>query len=503
MFRSVARVSLALCVVVACGRADDGVDVTASSTNATTGAGGGGGSGSGAGGSASAALAVESPAADSEVLWSAALAMKAPGGAARIIVVHGGSGASCEAVAPYFECLLDLADADVGVIDLTLSAQDDDGAELASLAHRIRKREVPVPCTGDGGMLSSCILDRAMAGTSAGFEGVSYINADDTHANVNTSTMTGIDHRVLEEPPASVPAGVRMGVVNESRSWQPTGGWCSMPRCFAGSRRDRAMDLYAENQFFFWPEHRDHGLRDFYMWQAPFFALSQGSSSSERDEVAKVLRALGIMSIETRDAAEQAKLLGPIMSLLLVRSRVESDLDYMTTEAFPTALDNLDNAERLLAMAAALRADELLPVGTIAAHSQDFPAGWGSFNQVLDSPYAIGFAPSMDNGPHAEAFSVDLDLEATDANGRRVLFFPAVLRGDASVTVQRTGEASYRITGDYPEDRMLMTNGIERIVARTTVAFFPHNGVWLGAPVMVSVGGHPAEEVATNANNAD
>lgn len=493
-------------LLVACGSGDEGTGTpgsTSQTSTVSTTSGMGAGGGTGTGGMAGSVLTVDSPATGSDILWSAALAMTAPLGVARVVVTHAETGASCEATAPYFECLLDLSEADAGPVDLTVSAQDDGGAELSIVTHRVNKREVTTPCTGDGAMLSSCIVERATMGTSAGFEGVSYLNADDAHANVNTSTMTGVDARVLDEPPAMVPMGVRMGVVNESRSWNPTGGWCSMPRCFAGSRRKRAMDLYAENLFFFWPEHRDHGLRDFYMWQAPFFALSQGSSSSERDEVSKLLRALGVMSPEARDAAEQAKLLGPLMSMLLVRSRVDSDVDYMTAEAFPTALDNLDNAERLLSMAAALRADELAPLATIAAHTADFPSGWGTFGQVLDSPYAVGFAPAMDDGPHPESFTVEVDLTTKDANDRRAIYFPVILRGDASVRVERTGEDSWRITGDYPEDRMLMTNGIERTVARTTVAFFPHNGMWMGAPVMVSVGGHPAEETAPNSNNAD
>ena len=75
----------------------------------------------------------------------------------------------------------------------------------------------------------------------------------------------------------------------------------------------------------------------------------------------------------------------------------------------------------------------------------------------------------------------------------------------ADVTVERLDVpgTQWRITGSYPGDFTLMTGGHDRIISRTTVAFFAHNGYWLGPPAFVSVGGREAGTYAPNDNNLD
>lgn len=73
-------------------------------------------------------------------------------------------------------------------------------------------------------------------GAAAGFGGISSLNADNSHAKVNTSSMTGIDARVPEEPQAASPKGVGLGVMNESTAWNVTGGRCSLIRCYPPAR---------------------------------------------------------------------------------------------------------------------------------------------------------------------------------------------------------------------------------------------------------------------------
>jgi hypothetical protein len=128
--------------------------------------------------------------------------------------------------------------------------------------------------------------------------------------------------------------------------------------------------------------------------------------------------------------------------------------------------------------------------------------------QSLNNPHAIGYTPQTlpESTPSGE-FTVEIDLsDSADPNDRDLFFFPAILRDAGSdVTFERLDDSGLKWTvrGDFPEDETIMTGGNERIVSRVTVAFFPHNGAWLGAPVMVSVGARVSDERASNDNNLD
>lgn len=490
---------------------DAGVDLDGSGAG-DSGAGDSGAGDSGAGDSGAGDSSLEpdaaastpvalAPSAGAELLYSAAMKIAASPGTARVTVSESESGSSCDALAPDFECLLDLSASPFGALTLSMVAFAEDAEELGGGSVEVQRRTIEEPCTGSGAELNACIVARADAGDAAGFAGVSYINADNAHARVNTSEMTGIDARTLDEPPAEVPEGVMLGIMNESTAWSPTGGRCSLIRCFPTSRRARALTHYEAGVLFMFPEHRDVGIRDYYQWQAPFYLMSQGSSSSERDEVSKGLRALAIMTSEARNAALDAGLVGPTLSFLLMRSRQDSDLAYLTPAAHPSAVPNSDNASAILTMAAAIRAEELPPVAKISVEFES-PEEWG-MRRELDTVYAVGHTPTLlpDATPSGRySYTVDLS-PSTDASGRDLLFFPAVVRGEAEIT--RVGDTRYTVSGSYPEDVQLMTGGQERTVSRTTVAFFPHNGVWLGQPAMVSVGARPSEEPAPNSNNLD
>lgn len=453
-------------------------------------------------------LTVDFPSAGAEVIYSVPIRASAPDDAVRVSVEEPTSGAACEAEGPYFECLLDLSEADAGALTVELTAFDGDDNELASTTLDLTRRTIDTPCTGGANELTSCVVSRAEASTSAGFDGVTYINADNSHAKVRTDGMDGIDARVIEEPTTTTFDDVTMGLMNESRAYT-SGGSCSLMRCYTFSRQRVAAMVYEQNGLYMVPEHRDVGKRDFYQWQAPFFLLSQGSSSSEKDEIRKGLQALGVMTPDARSAAEQSNAIGPLLSYLIVRARQTSDAAYLTGDAHPTALTNTDSDERILTLAAAMRAGELPPIAKLVVDTVDatFPDDW-TMTQSLSNPHSIGYTPPTlpENTPSGE-FAIEIDLsDSVDPNDKDIFFFPAVLRAAGSdVTVERLDDSGMRWTvrGDFPEDADIMTGGQERTVSRVTVGFFPHNGKWLGAPVMVSVGARPSDERSSNDNNLD
>jgi hypothetical protein len=453
-------------------------------------------------------LTVTVPQANMEVLYSTIVAADAPDDAVRVEVREPDSGATCDAPAPWFECLLDLSEADSGPMTVELTAFADDATELASTTVDLTRRAIDAPCTGDPGQLTDCIVARAETSDSAGFDGVTYINADDSHARVRTGGMTDIDARVIDQPTQTVFDDVTLGLMNESRAYT-SGGSCSLTRCYPSSRQRVAGLVYEQNGLYMVPEHRDVGKRDFYQWQAPFFLLSQGSSSSEKDEIRKGLQALGVMQTAARDAVVQNNATGPLLSYLIVRARQQTDAAYLTGDAHPTALTNTDSDERILTLAAALRDDELPPVARLSVDAVDatFPDDW-TMTQALSNPHAIGYTPLTlpDQTPTGE-FNIEIDLSDTlDPNDRDVFFVPVVLReAGSTVAVERLDESGmhWSVRGDFPEDADIMTGGEQRTVSRVTVGFFPHNGKWLGAPVMVSVGARPSDERSSNDNNLD
>ncbi len=449
-------------------------------------------------------VAISFPAEGDELLFSVPVRVDVPEETTAVEVAAGG--ASCTATAPGFDCLLDVSGLPAGAVQIVATASDGPLAGESAEVGVIRRAIEPM-CTDQADALDACVVDRAGRGLAAGFEGVSYLNADGLHANVNTGGMTGIDARTYAEPPTEVEANVRMGLMNESTAWNLEGGRCSLPRCYPTSRRARALQAYEDNVLFLCPEHRDVGIRDYFQWQAGFYMLSQGSSSSERDETAKGLRALGMMPVQARDAAEAALALGPTLAMLLVRSRVESDLAYLEPQTHPTAFPDADSGLRILELAAALRADELPPMARVTLGDMTFPEDWGMV-ESLQTPYALGFTPALTpKAPLGGTFEVTVDLSASeDPNGRPLFFFPAVLRdtgGDLEVERVDASGTTWVLRGSMPGDQSVITGGHDRTVSRATVALFPHNGVWLGAPVFVSVGGRASEDAAPNDNNLD
>ncbi len=449
-------------------------------------------------------LAIAFPAEGDEVLFSVPVRMAVPQGTTEVTVTAGD--ASCSATAPGFDCLLDASALPAGPAQIVATASDGPLAgESAEVG--VSRRALEPMCAEQSDALDACVVDRAAVGLAAGFEGVSYLNADDLHANVNTGGMVGIDARTYAEPPAEVEADVRMGLMNESTAWILDGGRCSLPRCFPTSRRARALQAYEDNVLFLCPEHRDVGTRDFFQWQAGFYMLSQGSSSSERDETTKGLRALGMMTPQARDAAEADLVLGPTLAMLLVRSRVESDLAYLEPQTHPTAFPDADSGLRILELAAALRADELPPVARVTLEDTMFPEDWGMVGS-LQTPYAVGLTPAVTpKTPLGGTFEVRVDLSASeDPNGRPLFFFASTLRdtaGDLEVERVDASGTAWVLRGSMPVDQSVTTGGQDRVVSRVTVALFPHNGLWPGAPVFVSVGGRASEDAAPNDNNLD
>ena len=127
------------------------------------------------------------------------------------------------------------------------------------------------------------------------------------------------------------------------------------------------QQCYLNNQFWVFPAHKDFDLStglDRFMGVTPCALQSVGSSGSDRYYVRAALAASAALRPETKAAVLKRQLFGPLMQLLFRRTRrgVESEDDYLSSKAHPTAFDRATlDPERIVRLAHDLTPDALPP----------------------------------------------------------------------------------------------------------------------------------------------
>jgi hypothetical protein len=423
------------------------------------------------------------------------------------VLVTGETTPRCTFAARPFVCLIDLSTVPAGAFSLSARGLVG-GTEVATASVVLERRAFATDACA-AGTPTECIAALVAASRAAGYAGLSYHDMDNGHANYNTSAMPGIEAQVNQayvgtDPWHSDPA--RILVANQSQAYSFGDGWASIPR---NGSIAQIGTLWEQSKLFLWPEHRDHGLVDYYAWQTPTMVLSQGSSGSELDEVGKLLHLLAALPADVRAALHTANQLMPAIAMLHRRARVATDLDYLTPPPHAPAVTDADVAREGIQLAASIRPDELPPVAKLTVETATIPADWatagfvqqeiGAFAMTWSSSALPAVAP-----PGTLSVIVDLAPASTDPGSRPLYFFARVVRGDpARLRVTQLAPSRFQIEAEWPELYAEMVNGHERSSRRATVAFVAHNGLWLSAPAFLSVfGGNPLEH-APDANNLD
>ena len=470
--------------------------------------GGGGGGGDGPGGDAGpTSLAFRSPQPSAMVLGSAVVDLDAGSSidSAEVTVV-GETAPRCTLVARPFLCLVELSTVAPGPLSLAARGLAG-GTEVATATVAFERRGYATDACAAGAP-TDCVAALVAAGQAAGYAGLSYHDMDNGHAVADTSAMPGIETQVNQayvgtDPWHGDPA--RIVVANQSQAYNYSDGWVSIPR--NGSIATIGM-LWEQSKLFLWPEHRDHGYVDYYAWQTPTLVLSQGSSGTELDEVAKLLHILAALPADARAALHDAHALMAAVTMLHRRARVATDLDYIGAAAQPPAFTDADVARDGVQLAASVRRDELPPVARLGVESAAIPAEWtaAGFMQQEMGPHALMWAAATAPATAPPGtVSVVIDLTAsTDANARPLYFFARVVRGDpAHVRVTQLDAARFQIDAEWPAEVTEMVNAQPRASRRATVAFYAHNGLWLSAPSFVAIFGGTPLAHAPDANNLD
>ncbi len=413
----------------------------------------------------------------------------------------------CTFAAPPFVCLIDLTAIAPG--PLTVAARGlVAGAEVATATVAIERRGFATAACASGAP-TACVAALVAAGQAAGYAGLSYHDMDDGHAVAGTAAMPGIETQINQayagtDPWHSDPA--RILIANQSQAYNFPDGWMSIPR---NGSIAAIGTMWEASKLFLWPEHRDHGVVDFYPWQTPTLVLSQGSSGSELDEVAKLLHILAALPTDVRAALHTEHLLMPTVTMLHRRARVATDLDYLTPAAHTVAVADADVGREGVQLAASIRQGELPPIAGLTIEAATFPPDWETlgFRQQETGRFALVWAASAQPAtPPAGTFSaiVDLAPASRDANARPLYFFARVIRGDAAhVRITQLSQGRFQIDAEWPAEVTAMINGHDRTTRRATVAFVAHNGVWLSPPAFLSVFGGAPLAHAPDANNLD
>ena len=216
-------------------------------------------------------------------------------------------------------------------------------------------------------------------GTAAGSGGDLYINRDRDHSRVKIEQFPLLSELRFEGeankkdvdkalPNTLYPGAAVVG--NASLAILTTNDSCSLVR---QALQDPAamvslQQCYLDNQFWVFPAHKDFdpatGL-DRFLGVTPCALQSVGSSGSDRYDVRTALAAASALHPDTKKAVLERKLFGPLMQYLLRRTRkgVESEEDYLSEKAHPTAFDRATlDAERVVRLAHGLAPEAVPPI---------------------------------------------------------------------------------------------------------------------------------------------
>ena len=215
-------------------------------------------------------------------------------------------------------------------------------------------------------------------GTASGNAGDIYVNRDGDHSRIDLKDFPllselrfegeakkkGVDRAIPNTlyPGAAIVGNASLAVVSTNDSWSLVRKAMLEPQSLISLQQ-----CYLNNQFWVFPAHRDYdpatGL-DKFLGVTPCALMSVGSSGSDRYYVRAALAASAAMRADVKKAAKERNLFGPLMQYIFRRTRkgVESEADYLSEKAHPTAFDRATlDAVKAVRLANGLEPDAIPP----------------------------------------------------------------------------------------------------------------------------------------------
>lgn len=252
----------------------------------------------------------------------------------------------------------------MGLYDFTLIVTDGNG-QVSTETFRVEVLEPPI-C--EGGIQEVCdyLLSLEAQGLASGNLGEFYHNRDNDHAVAYLGDTPQLS--ILDLDGVTAELNVHTGKVvfgNSSTAFEEGDSWGSSTRVQlmdSQQSADAAYQQYINNNHYFYPEHTDHDLVDYFHAKFPYAFVSQGSSATELDEVRNFLYASAALKPEVKQALINSGLLIPTLEMLSRRSRVADNATYLTGAAHPSAFGNHPNPLLMAQMAQAMTLSDIPPM---------------------------------------------------------------------------------------------------------------------------------------------
>jgi hypothetical protein len=259
--------------------------------------------------------------------------------------------------------------------------------------------------------------------------------------------------------------------------------------------------LYAGNDLYVYPEHRDHDAEDRFPANWPYMIVSQGSSGSDQPFLEAIAMTLAAFPPGTFVRMQEAGLVASTLQAILRRSLapVVTREDYLSGLAHPVVFDAaLLRPDRMVAAAAAMGPEDIPPAVRLSVAAEDFApaAGLGGLDERLfDTPAAIA---RIWRSPAWER-EMTLQADATGTDGRPVTFTWRLLQGDPdriTITPLDPEGRSARLRVRWHDAFMISGPGGPRKTSRVDIGVFAMTGQAISAPAILSIS-FPTHEVRT------
>jgi len=347
------------------------------------------------------------------------------------------------------------------------------------------------------------------AGKAAGNHGDLYDNRDRGHSRLSKKVwpqITQIEYSSCARG-ANIDYGLNTHIIfnaitfgNSSTAVNSGKLWRSLPR-LALTTPKAVLDTVlqaANNHLYVYPAVMDFGPKngDMLPINTPYLLISKGKSGSDRPILEAVSAILAAFRPRVKNALRSARMINPTVQMIFRRglTGVETDDDYLSAKAHPTAFDGARvNLRKMIFLANALALDEVPPVVRLAVIEESQPKpGVDIFTPAnigetfLNTPGAIGRIMRGTGGTKRMVVSAQA---TADPNGRPLSFRWSVLSGDAArITIRPLDKNGTRAEIIIPWHERRPSPGAPDIFTdRIDIGVFADNGANLSAPAFISV----------------
>ncbi len=365
------------------------------------------------------------------------------------------------------------------------------------------------PICNSGSAICIFLTEKYSQGLASGNTGDYYHNADGQHSSLSGAATDHPQVTIMTPTYGFVSTVDQNKVIvgNASLAYTSLPGTISLPRYWIRSSNGANIlyQQYINNNAFWYPEHRDHDETDDYHAMLPSVSNSQGSSGSEIDEVKKFFWTLAAFQPETKSKLIEKGLLMPTIQMIMRRTRVNSNTEYLSGQAHPNAFDNYDNAMAMVQMANEILPTEIPPMVQLQITEDTYTGikGKNYFDyinnqQLYETPVSI--SRLWKNFNYTQKMRISAK-NSYDTNERLLTYHWVILRGNPEhIRITPLDDKSTEVLIEIDYHHKTMIPNSTRNTNLVVIGAFVHNGIYYSAPGFITSYTLPNEERTYNTN---